>query len=102
MSPSPQGYRQPWEEPSPEREVFDEMLRRPYEELHAENERLCGSIVRLANERHRLHAENQRLREALVGLDAPIAWIAENYPAALTAMPTPLYRRIAEAGQALA
>ena len=44
MSPSPQGYRQPWEEPSPEREVFDEMLRRPYEELHAENQRLREAL----------------------------------------------------------
>jgi hypothetical protein len=45
MSPSPQGYRQPWEEPSPEREVFDEMLRRPYEELHAENQRLRALVA---------------------------------------------------------
>jgi hypothetical protein len=60
MSPSPQGYRQPWEEPSPEREVFDEMLRRPYEELHAENQRLRDEVerLRLLRKAHDAHVKH--------------------------------------------
>ena len=56
MSPSPQGYRQPWEEPSPEREVFDEMLRRPYEELHAENQRLRDALLEYGRHKPRCPA----------------------------------------------
>ena len=97
MSPSPQGYRQPWEEPSPEREVFDEMLRRPYEELHAENQVLREAVDVLqrtnfargyvAVEELRgvvatLLAENQRLREALALVQTMIRRADDRLPEA--------------------
>ena len=49
-----------------------------------------------------LLAENQQLREALSGLDAPIAWLVENYPKAIREMPWDYYLAIPKAGSALA
>ncbi len=49
-----------------------------------------------------MRAENQRLRDALEGLDVPLQWIAENYPAALQAMPWEAYLAIGQAREALA
>lgn len=48
-----------------------------------------------------LAAENRRLRKALGGLDEPVQWIAENYPAVWWAMPSEFYRRFSEVRAAL-
>lgn len=48
-----------------------------------------------------LEAERDRVQEALAGLDGPIRWLSEHYPAAFDAMPVDLFRRIADAGAAL-
>jgi hypothetical protein len=42
------------------------------------------------------------LIEATVGLDDVIQWIADEYPAALVAMPSHLFRQIGTAGEAVA
>ena len=49
-------------------------LRRPYEELHAENERLYRAGVALADENARLRDENKRLRERLDAIFALAPW----------------------------
>lgn len=47
-------------------------------------------------------ARIEELEQALRGLDNPIAWIAEHYPAAMREMPTGYLRAIERAGDVLA
>ncbi len=51
---------------------------------------------------NRLKSENATLREALEGLDGPLAWIVEHYPKAMREMPSEHFAAIREAGRALA